>query len=64
MREYHEKVEYIHVHPVKAGLVSRPGDWLWSSVHDYTGNVTDAPVTPSGLSVDRVFLPADPHTRI
>ena len=64
MREYHEKVEYIHVNPVKAGLVSRPEDWLWSSVHDYTGNVTDAPVTPSGLSVDRVFLPADPHTRI
>ena len=30
----------------------------------YTGNVTDAPVTPSGLSADRVLLPADPHTRI
>jgi hypothetical protein len=30
----------------------------------YTGNLTDAPVTPSGLSVDRVWLPADPHTRI
>ena len=64
MREYHEKVEYIHVNPVKAGLVSRPEDWLWSSVHDYTGNVTDAPVTPSGLSVDRVLLAADPRTRI
>jgi hypothetical protein len=33
-------------------------------VHDYTGNVTDAPVTPGGLSVDRVLLPADPRTRI
>jgi hypothetical protein len=36
----------------------------WSSIHDYTGNLTDAPVTPSGLSVDRVWLPADPHIRI
>ena len=24
----------------------------------------DAPITPSGLSIDRVLLPADPRTRI
>ena len=54
----------IHLNPVKAGLAKRPEDWPWSSVHDYTGNIADAPVTPSGLSVDRVWLPADPHTRI
>ena len=54
----------IHLNPVKAGLVNRPEDWPWSSVHDYTGNISDAPVTPSGLSVDRVLLPADPRTRI
>ena len=54
----------IHLNPVKAGWVSRPEDWAWSSVHDYTGVVNDAPVTPSGLSVDRVLLPTDPRTRI
>ena len=59
-----EVSRYIHLNPVKAGWTSRPEDWPWSSVHDYTGNVTDAPVTPSGLSVDRVLLPADPHMRI
>ena len=64
VREYHRKVEYIHLNPVKAGLVSRPEDWPWSSVHDYTGCINDAPMTPSGLAVDRVSLPADPHTRI
>ena len=64
VREYHEKVEYIHLNAVKAGLAERPEDWPWSSIHDYTGNLTDAPVTLSGLSVDRVLLPADPHTRI
>jgi len=59
-----EKVEYIHLNPVKAGLAKRPEDGPWSSIHDYTDNLTDAPVTPSGLSVDRVLLPADPRTRI
>ena len=62
--EYNRKVEYIHLNPVKAGLASRPEDWPWSSVHDYTGTINHAPVTPSGLSVDRVLLPGDPHTRI
>src|ERR1017187_6520056 len=62
--EYNRKVEYIHLNPVKAGLASRPQDWSWSSVHDYTGTINQAPVTPSGLSVDRLLLPADPHTRL
>ena len=64
VREYHEKVEYIHQNPVKAGYVERPGDWPWSSVHDYVGNMNDRPVTPSGLAVDRFTLPANPRTRI
>ena len=59
-----ESVEYIHLNPVKAGLVSRPEDWVWSSVHDYTGVVNDPPVTPSGRSADRVLLPTAPPTRI
>jgi putative transposase len=64
VKEYHEKVEYIHLNPVKAGLASRPEHWPWPSVHDYTGMVKDAPATPSGLSVDRVLLPTDPRTLI
>ena len=64
VREYPEKVKYIHQNPVKARSANRPEEWPWSSVHDYTGNIIDAPVTPSGLSVDRVWLLADPHTRI
>ena len=45
-------------------LASRPQDWSWSSVHDYTGSVQRPVVTPSGLCIDRVLLPADAHTRI
>ena len=29
------KLEYIHNNPVKAGLVTRPEDWQWSSARDY-----------------------------
>ena len=64
VREYNEKVQYIHLNPVKAGRASRPEDGPWSSVHDYTGTINHAPTTPSGLSVDRIVLPADEHTRI
>ncbi|MGH9454205.1 MAG: REP-associated tyrosine transposase [Terriglobia bacterium] len=64
VKEYHEKVEYIHLNPVKAGLVSRAEEWRWSSVRDYTGTVA-VPKTSSGiLSVDRGMLPAEGKTRI
>ena len=46
VREYNERLEYVHLKPVKAGLVSRAEDWPWSSVHDYTGSVNRVPATP------------------
>ena len=64
MREYHEKVQYIHLNPVKAGLVNRAEDWPWSSVHDYAGNVSQAPATTSALAINRVLLPADERRSI
>ena len=64
VREYNEKVEYIHLNPVRAGLVSRAEEWPWSSVHDYAGSVQHPVATPSGLEIDRVLLPADERTRI
>ena len=64
VREYHEKVEYIHFNPVKAGLVGRPEDWKWSSVHDDTGTVQAPAGAGSPIPVDRINLPADPRTRI
>jgi putative transposase len=64
VREYNEKVQYIHLNPVKAGLVRCATDWPWSSVHDYTGSLQRPVPTPSGLRIDRVLLPADERTRI
>ena len=49
--------------PVRAGLARCAEDWPWSSVHDCQGSLNCAPVTPSGLSVYRVLLPADARTR-
>ena len=32
-----QKVEYIHANPVRAGLVERAEDWLYSSARNYLG---------------------------
>jgi putative transposase len=34
-RDFHMHVDYIHLNPVKHGLVERVGDWPWSSFHRY-----------------------------
>ena len=62
VKEYCEKVEYIHLNPVRAGLVKHAEGWPWSSVHDYTGSAQRPAANPSGLSIDRVLLPADGRT--
>ena len=64
VKEYHEKVAYLHLNPVRAGLVQRAEDWPWSSVHDYTGRVKAAASANRMLAIDRVRLPADERSRI
>jgi hypothetical protein len=64
VKDYYEKVEYIHLNPVRAGLVKRAEDWPWSSAPDYLGSAHLPGSTPSTLTIDQVLLPADPRTRI
>ena len=64
VKEYNEKVAYIHWNPVKAGLVKRPEDWKWSSIHDYTGTVTAPAGKGSPIPVDRIMMPSDERRRI
>jgi len=64
VKEYDEKVEYIHLNPVRAGLVSRPEDWRWSSYNEYAGLSADEQNERCGLIVDRVRMPSDPRARI
>ena len=59
-----EKAEDIHLEPVRAGLVERAADWLWSSVRDHTGSVSGAASPHPVLPMDRILLPADGRARI
>lgn len=36
--EFIEKLNYIHLNPVRAELVKRPEDWKWSSASAFCGN--------------------------
>jgi hypothetical protein len=42
VQQHYEKVECIHLNPVRAALVERAGDWPWSSARDYTGSLGGA----------------------
>src|SRR2546428_5237917 len=64
VKEYNEKVEYIHLNPVKAGLVERSQDWRWSSVNEYSGVSAAEQERRCGLTIDRVDMPSDSNTRI
>jgi len=64
VKEYNEKVEYIHLNPVRAGLVIRPEDWRWSSYNEYAGLSAGEQNERCGLIVDRVRMPSDPRPRI
>jgi putative transposase len=64
VKEYNEKVEYIHLNPVRAGLVRRTQEWPWSSVREYSGSLQEEATRHPLLPIDRVLLPADERTRI
>jgi hypothetical protein len=53
-----------HHNPVRAGLVSRPEDWRWSSYNEYAGMSADEQNERCGLIVGRVRMPSDPRARI
>ena len=64
MKEYNNTVEYIHLNPVRRGLVRRAEDWKWSSVHEYGGTSVEEQERRSGLIVDRISFPADENAAI
>ena len=56
VRDFWEKMEYIHENPVKAGLVSTPAEWPWSSAANGTGAAM--------LQPDPIELPVDSNALI
>jgi putative transposase len=64
VREYWEAVEYIHLNPVRRGLVRQPAEWRWSSAAEYSGVTPEDQHRRCGLAIDRVSLPAEASTWI
>ena len=63
VKEYNETVEYIHLNPVRRGLVKQVTHWRWSSIHEYAGVRGEEQERRCGLRIDRMRLPADENTR-
>ena len=59
-----ETVDYVHLNPVRAGLVERAEEWPWSSVRDYAETPGGAGSAHGLLPINRILLPADEWTRI
>ena len=34
-KEYAARFDYMHLNPVRKGLVSKPGEWRWSSYNNF-----------------------------
>jgi putative transposase len=53
VRNFWQKLEYIHRNPVEAGLVKNPQEWKWSSYRHYL-NREEGPIAvdPVGFSSD------------
>jgi len=64
VKEYQETVEYIHLNPLRRGLVKRPEDWKWSSVHAYAFPALPQARHQPPLRIDHVRIPADERARI
>lgn len=58
VKEYHDCISYIHLNPVTRGLVQKPDEWEWSSVHSYSKH------RPVVLPIDQIRIPADPKARL
>ncbi|MBN2063274.1 MAG: transposase [Sedimentisphaerales bacterium] len=51
-RHYLRVLRYIEANPVRASLVTDPGNWLWSSYHFHCGLKYDKPITICPSPVD------------
>jgi REP element-mobilizing transposase RayT len=53
--EFKARLEYMHMNPVRKGLVKRPKDWRWSSYNNFARD--KATVAASPIQIDYVSLP-------
>ncbi len=54
-KEYNDRFVYMHLNPVRRGLVPRPQDWPWSSYNNFA--LEEATVARCPIQIDYVRLP-------
>jgi REP element-mobilizing transposase RayT len=54
-RELSERLNYMHLNPVRKGLVKQPEDWRWSSYNNFA--LDQATIDACPIQIDYVQLP-------
>jgi len=54
-REFKQRLEYMHMNPVRKGLVKHPPDWRWSSYNSFALDKSVVAACP--IRIDSVTLP-------
>ena len=54
-KEFQQRLQYMHLNPVRKGLVPRPEDWRWSSYNNFA--LDKAVVADCPIQIDYVRLP-------
>ena len=54
-KEFTDRLTYMHINPVRKGLVPRPEDWPWSSYNNFSLDKTVVQNCP--IAIDYVRLP-------
>jgi putative transposase len=54
-REFRARLDYMHLNPVRKGLVKRPEEWRWSSYNNFA--LDKEQVARSPMQIDYVHLP-------
>jgi putative transposase len=54
-KEFRERLEYMHLNPVRKGFVQQPGDWPWSSYQNF--GLDKEQIKSCRLQIDYVQLP-------
>ena len=54
-REFSQRLEYMHMNPVRKGLVAKEEEWQWSSYKNFTLDESERAACP--IQIDYVLLP-------
>ena len=56
-REFHDRLEYMHLNPVRKGLVRTPEKWRWSSYNNFSLDKSIVDACP--IQIDYIHLSDD-----